>query len=110
MIDVEGRTANSIIENKLYELYKIEDIEVKRSINRRLIDSDKKELAFNLFKRGLEESENPIEYFEQYRKEILDYFIEYTKEYLGKIIIEHFKSLNRQERFQEAKSSYLNIL
>ncbi|MCX7695246.1 MAG: hypothetical protein N2Z71_06020, partial [Caloramator sp.] len=103
IIDVEGYLSAPLIENKLYEIYKRENSDVKRNIYKRLIDGDKKELAFNIFMRGLEETDDLIGYFEEYRREILDYFIEYSKEYLGKIIIEYFKSLNRQERFNEAK-------
>ncbi|WP_027308333.1 hypothetical protein [Caloramator sp. ALD01] len=103
IIDVEGILEAHIIRNKLYEIYKRESSEVKRSIYKRLIEADKKELSFEIFKRGLEESEDAVKYFEEYRREILDYFMEYSKEYLGKIINEYFKSLNRQDRFQEAK-------
>ncbi|GFR35370.1 hypothetical protein [Thermobrachium celere] len=89
--------------NELYRIYSGGDFEIKRNIYKRLLAEDKKEIAFTMYLRGLEKSEDVIKYFDEYKREILDYFMEYSKEYLGKIIIEYFRCLNREERFEEAK-------
>lgn len=89
--------------NDLYDKYKNNTDDIKRRIYKEILDKKLYSLALEIYLKGLDEAEDKIKYFSDYRQNILEYFEEYAKEYLDKIVIEYFKSLDKQQRFNEAK-------
>lgn len=102
-LDAFETLGSRTILNDIYIKYKDNIDDIKRKIYKRILDKKLYPLALEIYLKGLDEAEDKIKYFGDYRQNILEYFEEYSKEYLDNIVIEYFKSLDKQERFEESK-------